>query len=80
MPTTFSLHDSIGSKPLSDDDHPLLQPLMIGGLTIENRLIVAPMAGVTDNAPLSVPLKIAFIFRGNSSICLSVSRMGNFSF
>lgn len=31
------------------NDHPLLQPLMIGGLTIENRLIVAPMAGVTDN-------------------------------
>ena len=30
-------------------DHPLLQPLVIGGLTIENRLIVAPMAGVTDN-------------------------------
>lgn len=30
-------------------DHPLLQPLMIGGLTIENRLMVAPMAGVTDN-------------------------------
>ncbi|HSP84877.1 MAG TPA: tRNA dihydrouridine synthase DusB [Psychrobacter sp.] len=29
--------------------HPLLQPLVIGGLTIENRLIVAPMAGVTDN-------------------------------
>ncbi|MGE6323987.1 tRNA dihydrouridine synthase DusB [Psychrobacter sp. NPDC078370] len=30
-------------------DHPLLQPLNIGGLTIENRLMVAPMAGVTDN-------------------------------
>lgn len=30
-------------------DHPLLQPLIIGGLTIENRLMVAPMAGVTDN-------------------------------
>ncbi len=30
-------------------DHPLLQPLMIGGLIIENRLMVAPMAGVTDN-------------------------------
>nr|WP_313973938.1 tRNA dihydrouridine synthase DusB [uncultured Psychrobacter sp.] len=30
-------------------DHPLLQPLVIGGLTIENRLMVAPMAGVTDN-------------------------------
>ncbi len=35
------------SNPTSD--HPLLQPLVIGGLTIENRLIVAPMAGVTDN-------------------------------
>lgn len=31
------------------NDHPLLQPLDIGGLTIENRLMVAPMAGVTDN-------------------------------
>ena len=31
------------------NDHPLLQPLMIGGLTVENRLMVAPMAGVTDN-------------------------------
>ncbi len=29
--------------------HPLLTPLNIGGLTIENRLIIAPMAGVTDN-------------------------------
>ncbi|WP_413520894.1 tRNA dihydrouridine synthase DusB [Psychrobacter glacincola] len=35
------------SLPVSD--HPLLQPLVIGGLTIENRLMVAPMAGVTDN-------------------------------
>lgn len=31
------------------DDHPLLQPLNIGGLTLQNRLMVAPMAGVTDN-------------------------------
>ena len=37
----------LSSNPTSD--HPLLQPLVIGGLTIENRLIVAPMAGVTDN-------------------------------
>ncbi|WP_019673477.1 tRNA dihydrouridine synthase DusB [Psychrobacter lutiphocae] len=29
--------------------HPLLQPLYIGGLEIQNRLMVAPMAGVTDN-------------------------------
>lgn len=29
--------------------HPLLTPLSIGGLTIDNRLMVAPMAGVTDN-------------------------------
>lgn len=29
--------------------HPLLTPLQIGGLTVENRLMVAPMAGVTDN-------------------------------
>lgn len=33
----------------SVSDHPLLQPLNIGGLSIENRLMVAPMAGVTDN-------------------------------
>ena len=37
----------LSSNPTSE--HPLLQPLVIGGLTIENRLIVAPMAGVTDN-------------------------------
>jgi|GEM_PF-6888346 len=29
--------------------HPLLTPMTIGDLTIQNRLIVAPMAGVTDN-------------------------------
>ncbi|MCL1623369.1 tRNA dihydrouridine synthase DusB [Moraxella sp. Tifton1] len=29
--------------------HALLTPLKIGGLEIKNRLIVAPMAGVTDN-------------------------------
>lgn len=29
--------------------HPLLTPLQIGNHTIANRLIVAPMAGVTDN-------------------------------
>ncbi|WP_227429300.1 tRNA dihydrouridine synthase DusB [Psychrobacter sp. I-STPA6b] len=29
--------------------HPLLTPLNIGGLSVENRLMVAPMAGVTDN-------------------------------
>ncbi|MCP3897489.1 tRNA-dihydrouridine synthase, partial [Moraxella sp.] len=29
--------------------HPLLTPLNIGNQTITNRLIVAPMAGVTDN-------------------------------
>ncbi|GAA0319826.1 tRNA dihydrouridine synthase DusB [Psychrobacter aestuarii] len=34
---------------LSTDAHPLLQPLSIGGLQIDNRLMVAPMAGVTDN-------------------------------
>lgn len=37
------------SSSLPALDHPLLQPLNIGGLTIENRLMVAPMAGVTDN-------------------------------
>ena len=29
--------------------HTLLQPLDIGGLQLDNRLMVAPMAGVTDN-------------------------------
>lgn len=37
------------SAALPKHTHPLLQPLVIGDLTIENRLIVAPMAGVTDN-------------------------------
>ncbi|MBP2281189.1 tRNA-dihydrouridine synthase B [Psychrobacter sp. PL19] len=37
------------SPAKNHDHHPLLQPLIIGGLTIENRLMVAPMAGVTDN-------------------------------
>ncbi len=37
------------SSSSSAADHPLLQPLNIGGLKIENRLMVAPMAGVTDN-------------------------------
>ena len=36
----------------ANNDHPLLQPLVIGGLTIENRLMVAPMAGVTDREPV----------------------------
>lgn len=31
------------------NNHPLLTPLTIGNQTIQNRLIVAPMAGVTDN-------------------------------
>lgn len=31
------------------NNHPLLTPLKIGNETIANRLIVAPMAGVTDN-------------------------------
>lgn len=35
--------------PNLDDSHPLLTPLNIGGLQIANRLMVAPMAGVTDN-------------------------------
>ena len=34
---------------IENDTHPLLQPLYIGGLEIKNRLMVAPMAGVTDN-------------------------------
>lgn len=34
---------------IENDTHPLLQPLYIGGLEVKNRLMVAPMAGVTDN-------------------------------
>ena len=45
----MSTDTSLLSSSLSKSDHPLLQPLVIGGLTIENRLMVAPMAGVTDN-------------------------------
>ena len=41
--------DNSHSQAHTASDHPLLQPLIIGGLTIENRLMVAPMAGVTDN-------------------------------
>ncbi len=47
MPTNTSSYTNM-QAPVAND-HPLLQPLMIGGLTIENRLMVAPMAGVTDN-------------------------------
>lgn len=32
-----------------ENQHILLQPLYVGGLKIENRIWVAPMAGVTDN-------------------------------
>ncbi|MGB2082018.1 MAG: tRNA dihydrouridine synthase, partial [Psychrobacter sp.] len=45
----MSIDSSVSSLSSSVSDHPLLQPLNIGGLTIENRLMVAPMAGVTDN-------------------------------
>lgn len=34
---------------MTTTEHPLLTPFSIGGLAIKNRLIVAPMAGVTDN-------------------------------
>lgn len=47
MPITNPI--SSESSAQTANDHPLLQPLNIGGLTIENRLMVAPMAGVTDN-------------------------------
>ena len=45
----MSTDTRVSPSTLPISDHPLLQPLMIGGLTIENRLMVAPMAGVTDN-------------------------------
>ncbi len=41
--------NAAASPAMNNPQHPLLQPLIIGGLTIENRLMVAPMAGVTDN-------------------------------
>lgn len=44
-----AMYDNVQSQTQIASDHPLLQPLIIGGLTIENRLMVAPMAGVTDN-------------------------------
>lgn len=36
-------------KKLLENQHDLLKPLYINGLKIENRIWVAPMAGVTDN-------------------------------
>lgn len=42
--TSLSAKSADITKP-----HPLLTPLTIGNQTIDNRLIVAPMAGVTDN-------------------------------
>ncbi len=45
----MSIHSPAFPSSSTLSDHPLLQPLNIGGLTIENRLMVAPMAGVTDN-------------------------------
>ena len=47
----MSINNPISSESSAQiaNDHPLLQPLNIGGLTVENRLMVAPMAGVTDN-------------------------------
>ncbi len=45
----FSQTDFAASSASNNNNHPLLQPLIIGGLTIDNRLMVAPMAGVTDN-------------------------------
>ncbi|GAB2647142.1 MULTISPECIES: tRNA dihydrouridine synthase DusB [Psychrobacter] len=45
----MSIDSPVLPSSSTSSDHPLLQPLNIGGLTIENRLMVAPMAGVTDN-------------------------------
>ncbi len=45
----MSINSPVSTSNFLASDHPLLQPLVIGDLTIENRLIVAPMAGVTDN-------------------------------
>ncbi len=47
--SSLELSPNTAAAARYDSTHPLLQPLVIGGLTIENRLMVAPMAGVTDN-------------------------------
>jgi len=47
MPTDILAHPNAQSH--AADEHSLLQPLKIGDLMIDNRLMVAPMAGVTDN-------------------------------
>lgn len=50
MSTNTSAIPKPDNSPVTNNNqHPLLQPLIIGGLTIENRLMIAPMAGVTDN-------------------------------
>lgn len=46
--TTIMTTNENSKKPL-EDQHDLLKPLYINGLKIENRIWVAPMAGVTDN-------------------------------
>ncbi len=45
---TKIMTDNKTQKPL-ENQHPLLKPLYIKGLKIDNRLWLAPMAGVTDN-------------------------------
>lgn len=48
--TNAALTANLPYLPQGDDGlHPLLTPMQIGGLTVDNRLMVAPMAGVTDN-------------------------------
>lgn len=47
MSTDILAHPNAQSH--AADEHSLLQPLKIGDLMIDNRLMVAPMAGVTDN-------------------------------
>lgn len=46
---SITLPNSVHLSTPIVDTHPLLQPLMIGDLSLDNRLMVAPMAGVTDN-------------------------------
>ena len=43
------IESTVLPSSMAISQQPLLQPLMIGGLTNENRLIVGPMAGVTGN-------------------------------
>ena len=50
----------IGTEGMGD----LLKPLAIGGVTLENNLILAPMAGVTD-----LPFRLLCKKEGAGLVC-----------